>query len=203
MPGFIVNGMGVDGQPSNTIEPRRKYRWIFELIGRGSGSFSRQELLVLQKANRPKIQYDNITMHHNQELANFAGKTKWSDIELTWYDIEQDPDVSLGIYKWIQTVTNLRTANAAHPKNYKKLSQLSMLNGNGQPTETWRLFGTYPEESDWGPLDYTESQIAMISVKMKYDRAMRNCDLLPGQAIPAPFDNCESFPNIADANLIG
>jgi len=36
-------------------------------------------------------------MHHNQEVAKFAGKQEWDPVNLVWYDVEQNPDVSKGI----------------------------------------------------------------------------------------------------------
>ena len=181
MPGFNIGGFGGD-QTSNVVEPRRTHRWLFATIGRGAGQFSRAELLLLKKANRPKFTFSEAKMDHNQEEVYFAGKQKWDPIELEWYDIEQNPDVSLGIYQWLGSVVNLPDVHVAHPRSYKKTAMLVMLNGFGAKNEEWTMYGTWPMEVDWKGLDYGSSEIQTCSVKMKFDRAIRSCTGLLGPA---------------------
>ena len=83
MPGFNINpfGGGYSGVgPSNTVEVRRKHRWVFETLGRGTGQFSQAELLILQSASRPSFKFEEPEMHHNQEVARFAGKQDWDPV---------------------------------------------------------------------------------------------------------------------------
>ena len=61
MPGFNIAPYGggySNNGPSNTLETRRKHRWVFETIGRGPGVFSQAELLILQSAARPSITFE-------------------------------------------------------------------------------------------------------------------------------------------------
>lgn len=174
--------------PSNTIETRRKHRWVFESIGRGVGSFSQAELLVLQSAQRPTFKFEEPEMHHNQEVARFAGKQDWEPVTMTWYDAQQDPDVSRGIYHWIETVVNMQSIAVAHPRLYKRTASLLMLDGTGQPTESWTMLGTWPSTCNWQELDYTSTDIQTIEATMRYDRAVRNC---VGAQTPQPITpNC-------------
>lgn len=181
MPGFLINGQGGD-QTSNVVEPRRTHRWMFTVVGRGVGAFSRQELLLLRSAARPKFKFDETKMDHNQEEVFFAGKQHWEPIEMTWYDIEQ-PDISRGIYKWLGSTVNIPDVKVAHPANYKRTASLQMLNGQGLPNETWNLYGAWGKDFDWKGLDYTQSEIQLVSVQMRYDRAVRDCAVLA----PAPY----------------
>lgn len=174
MPGFNIGGYG-GAQTSNVVEPRRTYRWVFTTIGRGPGQFSRAELLLLKSASRPKFKFEETKMDHNQETVYFAGKQSWDQVELTWYDIEQNPDVSLGIYKWLGTVVDLPNVLVAHPSQYKKTAALAMLTGTGLTNEEWTMYGTWPVEVDWKGLDYTQNEIQACAVKMRYDRALRSC----------------------------
>lgn len=174
MPGFVACGSG--SGPSATIETRRKNRWMFQSIN----GFGTADLLVLMAASRPKIKFDEPEMHHNQEVARFAGKTDWEPITLKWYDAEQ-PDVSADIYNWINTVSQISTANVNPPSVYKQNASLAMLDGTGQVTEQWNLCNAWPSSVDWGELDYTSSDIATIECTMRFDRAMRTC-----AAVPAP-----------------
>ena len=185
MPGFNVLGAGGTG-PSNVIEIRRKHRWQFSVIGRGSGYFRPEELLVLQTASRPSFKFDEPDMHHNQEVAYFAGKQTWDPVKLVWYDVQQDPDVSAGIYKWIETVVAMNAINVAHPAKYKKTASLDMLDGFGEPTETWTMYGTWPKECNWQELDYVSTDLMTIEATMRFDRAVRSCISSKSQQATSP-----------------
>ena len=174
--------------PSNTIEIRRKHRWVFETLGRGTGVFNQAELLVLQSASRPSFKFEEPEMHHNQEVARFAGKQDWDPVTLVWYDVEQVPDVSRGIYHWIETVVNMQSIAVNHPRFYKRVAALLLLDGTGQATEEWQMFGTWPSSVNWQELDYTSTDLLTIEATMRYDRAVRTCSQLPGPRAVAP--NC-------------
>ncbi len=182
-------GGGYSAQgPSNTVETRRKHRWVFESLGRGTGAFSQAELLVLQSASRPNLKFEEPEMHHNQEVAYFAGKQTWEPVTMTWYDQQQDPDVSKGIYQWIETVVNMQSIKVAHPSLYKRTASLLMIDGAGQTSESWTMLGTWPQNSNWQELDYTSTEIMTMEVTMRYDRAVRNC---VGAPAPVPITpNC-------------
>lgn len=186
MPGFNVAPFGGsynDAGPSNNIETRRQNRWIFESLGRGDGAFTQTELLLLQSASRPKFEFDEVEMHHNQEVAWFAGKHKFSPTKMRWYDAEQSPDLSKGIYHWIETVLNIGDQLVAHPSKYKRTASLRMLDGTGQPNEVWTMLGCWPKDCDWGELDYTSSKICTIECTMRYDRAVRQFE---NESCPTP-----------------
>lgn len=175
MPGFNVNPLGggyTPNGPSNLAEPRRKHRWVFETLGRGTGYFTETELLLLQSASRPSPKFEAVEMHHNQEVAKFAGKQTWEPINMVWYDVEQNPDVSKGIYQWVETVVNMRSIGVAHPRNYKKTASLALLDGTGQRTQLWTMFGTWPREANLQELNYTSNEILTCEVQMEYDRAV-------------------------------
>lgn len=177
MPGFNVCGQGKG--PSAVIEPRRKHRWAWTVLGRGTSSFSEAELLVLMSASRPQWKTDIAEMHHNQEMARFAGKHSWEPITLKWYDIEQSPDVSAGVYAWIETVVNLASANVNVPSYYKRQSKLQMHNGSGISTEEWSICNGWPSTVNWGELDYVSNEIATIEATLVFDRATRSCSSAP------------------------
>ncbi len=186
MPGFNIApyGGGYSAQgPSNTLETRRKHRWVFEVIGRGTGVFSQSELLVLQSASRPSFKFEEPEMHHNQEVSRFAGKQDWEPVTLVWYDVQQDPDVSRGLYNWIETVVNMFSIKVAHPRLYKRTASLLMLDGAGQTSERWTMLGTWPSACNWQELDHTSTDLMTIEATMRYDRAIREC-VSPVSPIP-------------------
>ncbi len=169
MPGFNINGTG--GIVPGTMETRRVHRWVFDALV--SDLFPEICRVILQSAQRPNFKFEEPEMHHDQEVARFAGKQDWEPMTLTFYDGEQPRDVSKSLYQWVNTVVNLDTIEVAPPSEYKKQAQLSMTNGRGVATETWQLYNCWPKESNWGNLDYTATDIATIEVQMRYDRAKR------------------------------
>lgn len=171
MPGFIVCGTGNSRIPA-TLETRRKHRWVFEAIGGLEGN-DQLALLVLQSAQRPNFKLEEPEMHHDQEVARFAGKQSWEPISLKWYDCEQPFDGSRAIYNWLATVVDITRGDVNPPSIYKKQARLSMTNGTGVPSESWTICNCWPKEVNWGDLDYTSTDIATIEAQMRYDRAMR------------------------------
>ena len=167
MPGFNING---GSGPAANLETRRKHRWNFQTLP----GIGQSALLVLQSAQRPNFKFEEPEMHHNQEVAYFAGKQSWEPITLTWYDVEQDPDISSTLYTWLQTVVTITSANVVPPSSYKKQASLQMVDGGGTANETWTIYNCWPKEVNWQDLDYTVTDIATIEAQMRYDRAIRN-----------------------------
>jgi hypothetical protein len=173
MPGFNINGSGGEqgGAPNSLSEVRRTHRWIYDVLG--IGSWKDGVRLVLKSCSRPSMQFEEPAMHHNQEQVYYAGKHTWDASTLTFYDVEQDPDVSAAMYDWVQSVLTIARANVAPPRAYKRFAQLSMVDGVGDVTESWRMLNTWPQATNWNSLDYSSSDLQTIEVKMRFDRAER------------------------------
>lgn len=173
MPGFVIGGTGGPG-PNHNVETRRKHRWSWATLGKAAaGEFQSPVLLLLKEATRPNFSFEEPELHHNQEQAYFAGKQTWEPIEFVWYDGEQSPDVSAEIWDWLNGVADITSANVEPPNAYKKEGTLEMLDGQGSPTESWQMFGCWPQNPNWGSLDYADTEIQQIEVTMRYDRALR------------------------------
>ncbi len=177
MPGFNIGGGGGGGEdPSNVTELRRKHRWRFTLLG---NTIKQPAVLFLQKASRPNFKLEEAIMHHDQEQSYYAGKQSWEPIAITFYDAEQTPDVSQEVFKWVTKVipTGLTqqggrvTVNV--PSVYKQPSELQMIDGKGAATETWSLKGSWPASTNWGELDYTSSEIQLVEISVRFDRAVK------------------------------
>jgi hypothetical protein len=172
MPGFNIGGGSSSRQKSNTAEPRRKHRWRVTALG---DILAPGELVYLMKAARPQFKYEAPEMHHDQEVAYFAGKQTWEPITFTFYDIEQPIDVSQKLYFWVNTVTTSFLNPAAEtavdiPANYKKDASLELTDGQGRASETWDLFGCWPMDTNWNDLDYTNTEIQLVDVVVRYDK---------------------------------
>lgn len=176
MPGFNIGGGGGGNEPNNVTETRRKHRWLFQVMG----PVAQGALLFLQKASRPQFKYEEAVMHHDQEQAYFAGKQSWEPLSIAFYDAEQNPNVSAEIFKWVTSVTTSGLqagggpVTVATPRAYKAQAQLSMTDGAGGVTELWTFNGVWPVQTNWMDLDYTNTEIQLVEVSMRYDRATKD-----------------------------
>lgn len=197
MPGFNIGSISGSAylggnNPQNTTETKRKYRWVFRILGgAGNGGWTQQGLLLLQSASRPSITLQEIEMHHGQEMASFAGKHTWENINLVWYDAEQ-PDISGAVYAWINTVINLQSMGVDVPANYKKFAQLDITNGLGEAVEEWNIHGSWPLNANWQDLSYSANELLTCEATLKYDRAIRTCGPVTNniQGVTPPGINC-------------
>ena len=182
MPGFLIGGSGANPNygngPAGNIEVRRTHRWVFETLG----PFTKNSVqLVLKSAARPSVSFEEVEMDHNQEKVYLAGKHTWEAITLTWYDVEQDPNVSDEIYKWLSGEHNgkggpfdeLKTMKIGHPKDYKQDATLAMVDGQGDSTEEWKLYQAWPSSVNWNALDYSSTELQLIEVNLRFDRAVK------------------------------
>ena len=72
----------------------------------------------------------------------------------------------------------MEQSSAAAGIDYKFITRLEMLDGgNGQfePTvlETWEIYGCYLQAVDYGSLDYSQSEVATISLTLRFDNALQ------------------------------
>lgn len=169
MPGFNICGQGQG--PNSLAEVRRTHRWTFA----STTYLNRNVLVYLKTATRPSMSFDEPEMHHNQEKVYYAGKHTWEPLNLTWYDAEQDPDVSENMWEWLNVCLDVTQANVNPPNVYKATeTNLAMLNGLGAPTESWTVCNGWPKLINWSNLDYTSSELQTIEVQFRFDRAVRN-----------------------------
>lgn len=177
MAGFNIQGGIGNGNKNNVVESRRKHRFLFRLVGEMGPS----ECVYLKTASRPKFDFEEAIMHHDQEEAYFAGKQKWTGITFEWYDIQQNPDISAKLYAWLNIVnpsiklTSGGCVNA--PSIYKKQGNLQMTCGERNASdEEWDFYGMWPKQCDWQNLSYADGgaeSICTIKVETRYDKAVK------------------------------
>ena len=173
MPGFMITGSENSGNDASPwlMEVRRTHRWYFESMGLMT---NKQVALLLKSAQRPSFNFEEPQMHHNQEQIYFAGKHTWEPISFSWYDVEQPVDVSDTMYKWLTTVINLLQMTVEPPTTYKaRTSGLHMVDGAGVSNEDWTIYGGWPQSVNWNALDYSSSDLQLIEVKFRFDRAVK------------------------------
>jgi hypothetical protein len=182
MPGFnLEQGGQTNRDKYNKAEFRRKHRW--RVAEGGPTDLAPASWLYLQKCSRPSFKYNEAIVHHDQEQAYFAGKQEWETITFTFYDVEMAGgdvgDISNALYQWVAgglsdgQVAEHQNAKVAKPDVYKKKLILQMTDGSGDDTEEWELKGAWPQSVNWLDLDYTNTEVQLIEVVIRYDRAVK------------------------------
>lgn len=173
MPGFRYQDSLAEDQNKNAkVESRRKHRWRFT-----TGFLNPGEWIYLKSASRPSFSLETPEMHHDQEVAYFAGKQTFDEMSLEFYDV-LEPDLTNRLYDWIaggveQSVTNLSDATVSEPADYKVTVNLEMTDGQGETIDSWRLLGAWPKDTNWNDMDYSDTDLQTVSVTLRYDRAIK------------------------------
>ena len=183
----MVNmGLGF-GLESPNLCIKRKFRWLFKIPG-----ISEQPVGALppEKSARPSLSFKEIEAQHLNETIYFPGKPDWKPINLTLYDIKTN---SNPIINWLDNQYNantgtwggvagvpfgfgpdsLRSINVENsdPFRFKRTADLELLDGCGDVIERWTFENIWPNNIEWGELDYSDNQYVVIDLTLRYDRA--------------------------------
>ncbi len=178
----------LSSNPLHTIEVARAHRWIFRtltpLSDSSSGDPSNVNILIYAyKCGRPTIEIDEIKVFRGQQEIYRPGKHRWMPIELAFYDVyeggdSQNPEsvlnagVASKVYRWWSEVTlNTTTNNLNNASDIYKTGALSMQDGYGKSVWHYKLFDVWPIKVSPSDLDYSSTNLAEISVTMRYNKA--------------------------------
>ena len=183
MPGFNVPGGGgaVIGAPSSLHETARRHRWKLEIEpDSGGGIYDRDSseiVIYAHKATRPSPEIDSITVHHSQDEIYLPGKNRWAPIDITFYEVVRYEGnlTARYIYQWwasdVVQIARSRIAGKGTSRKFKRQCILTQLGGQGGGVYRYTLHGCWPEKVTPEDLNYDESTICEISVRLRYDKA--------------------------------
>jgi len=167
---------------------KRKFRWMFEvpsIVGEGMNMYPPSA------AARPKLTFNDFQVNHLVETITIPGRPVWNPITLTVYDIVYDNSASGNtpahpIYEWILSLygeypyfpykfSGGQVAYGGYggaANRFKKpYAYIVMYDGCGCKLEQWTLENVWPSDADFGELDMGSSDVATITLTLKYDRA--------------------------------
>lgn len=169
--------MGISQVGFNKSLIKRKFRYLFEIeriISLSEDTMGTSNYSWACQANRPTYQFEMTEVKHVYETVFYPVRLKWEPVQITLIDVHR----ANGIYKWLNAMYDPRnpimnffdTPDEAidYPKHR---SRITMFNGIGEKLEVWELEGCFPEQVQWGDLDYTSNEFAQITVTIRFDRA--------------------------------
>lgn len=181
-----LNGQAIYNGSSNNIETARSHRFKLEILDPfGRSSEGGSIILNLEKCTRPTPEIDEIVLHSGQDEIYRPGKNRWNPVEFTFYErLRGAPSensngaesptnsVAQNIYKWWgSTMINLQASSHKPVANYYKRAELSMKDGYGNDVWTYYLYDCWPVKVTPNTLDYSNTDIARITVTLRYNKA--------------------------------
>jgi hypothetical protein len=147
-------------------EPKRKNRFIL----RFPSSLGINEWFVIS-TSRPKIAINEVEIPFLNTSTYVAGRFTWDAIDVTFKD-PIGPSASQALMEWVRLHAESVTGRMGYAAGYKKDIELEMLDPTGVVVEKWILQGTFITNADFGSLEYSDDEIADITVTLRMDRCI-------------------------------
>jgi hypothetical protein len=160
------------------LMPKLKYRFrvIFENLG---VSTPRTELTKqVMDFTRPTVSFEAIDVPIYNSTIKLAGKHSWGDLTCQVRD-DAGGQVSRLVGEQLQKQLDfMEQSSAAAGIDYKFLTRFEVLdggNGANEPIalETWEIYGCYLSEVNYNNMDYGTSEVATISMTIRFDNAVQ------------------------------
>ena len=159
----MANLISADEIMFDAFEPKMKARYIMYIEGIPS--------MLLKKAARPKISFEDVVLDHINVKRKLKGKGDWGDISVELYD-PIVPSGAQAVMEWVRLSHESVTGRNGYADFYKKDVKINMLGPVGDIVEEWTLKGCYIKEADFGEVDWTSNDVAGITLSLRYDYAI-------------------------------
>jgi hypothetical protein len=145
---------------ANNYEPKRKFRWILQIDG--------IDAFVLKTAARPQQTFEETVVDFINVKRYLSGKGAWNPIQVTMHD-PIAPSASQKIMDWVRLNFEPLTGRMGYASFYKKDISLKLLDPQGTVVELWDGTGCWPQDINFGDLDYASSDNVEISFSIRAD----------------------------------
>lgn len=165
--------MGLGALGNSNLIAKTKFRWTFEVQRSCRGQQLNVPASFVKTASRPKIGFEEIDIDYLNAKTWIPGKGAWETIEVTYYDMASQDNLNL--WSWLAAVYNFGNPTTlemgSQRQDYTGIGRLIMYDPCGQPLEQWTLYDVWPSNIDFGDVDMSASEIAMISLTLRYSNA--------------------------------
>lgn len=162
----IPMGIGALGFKNQIF--KKKHRFTFELqdiCGNKSVPSS-----YVKTAARPHLEIDEVELNYLNAKTWIPGKASWQTMTVTYIDVAS---IDVGpLFSWLASVYNFTDPNTlqmgSRRSDYTATAVLKMWDGCGSLLETWQMKDVWPTSIDFGEVSYDSSDLAEISLTMRY-----------------------------------
>jgi len=161
------------------LMPKLKYRFRVVLQGFGAnGTVSTELTKQVNDITRPKINFEEIELPVYNSRVYLAGRHNWEPVTLNVRDDATGSIQRLCGEQIQKQFDFFEQSGAASGQDYKFTTLIELLDGgNGAQTpnvlETFELYGCFVQNIDYGDLNYTSNEPAMIALAIRYDNAIQ------------------------------
>lgn len=161
------------------LMPKLKYRFraIFENFG---VSTDKVELTKqVSDISRPNLNFNPFVIDVYNSKVNLIGKPSWETVTVNLRD-DAGGNVSKLVGEQLQKQFDFaEQSSASSGIDYKFILKYEMLdggNGANEPTvlETWELYGAFLSQVNYGEMNYSSNEPAMIALTVTYDNAIQS-----------------------------
>jgi hypothetical protein len=145
------------------FEPKLKNRYLFQIDG--------VPAYLVKTANRPNIEFEEVTLEHMNVKRFVKGKGTWSELEVTLYD-PVVPSAAQAVMEWVRLSHESVTGRDGYSDFYKKDVTIQVLGPVGDIVEEWKLKGAWIKSANFGELSFESNDPADITVTLRYDYAI-------------------------------
>ena len=146
-------------------EPKLQNRFIFYIDGIPA--------YLIKSADKPKYTAEEVVLDHINVKRKVKGKSDWTPISCTLYD-PVTPSGAQAVMEWVRLHHESVTGRDGYSDFYKKDIRINTLGPVGDVVEEWILKGAYCQNANFGPMDWTSSEPANITMIIVMDYAILN-----------------------------
>lgn len=174
-----INDIGIPGIGTGILHPKHKNRWRVTFANMGGGADSQPVSMQAITVTRPKVQFEEITLHRYNSISYIAGKHSWDPITLTLQDdvtgtASAVVQAQLQKQQWLIGAEGQWLAASGEGSLYKFVTYLDLLDGNDQVVEKWTVEGCHLNSVGYDQLDYSVGEPVTLELTIRYDHARQN-----------------------------
>jgi hypothetical protein len=144
-------------------EPLRKNRWLL----RFPADLGIQEWWC-SGAKRPSIKQEAKNIPFINTETYVVGRYTWDEIQVTLRD-PIGPSASQAIMEWVRLHSESVSGRQGYAAGYKRDIELEMLDPTGVVVSKWILKNAFITQFDGGDLDYSQDDLATITITLRPD----------------------------------
>ena len=146
------------------FEPKLKNRYLFQIDG--------VPAYLVKTANRPTIEFEEVTLEHMNVKRYVKGKGAWAEAAMTLYD-PVVPSAAQAVMEWVRLSHESVTGRDGYTDFYKKDVTINVLGPVGDKVEEWTLKGTWIVNANFNDLDWSNTtDPAEVTLTLRYDYAI-------------------------------
>jgi hypothetical protein len=160
----MAETLAVTDMLPNKFEPKRKYRWIFQIEG--------IDAFLMKTTQRPTFNFEEIRLDYVNAVRYLNGKMTWSELRVSLYD-PIAPSGAQEVMEWIRTHYESVSGRAGYADFYKRDCQIKLLDPVGTVVELWDLKGAMIRSANFQDLDYTDNNTPMsVDLTLRIDNCV-------------------------------